>query len=275
MTQPLVTIITVCYNAETSIVPTMESVFQQTYPNMEYILIDGASSDRTVALIREWEEKFLQRCIRFRWQSEPDGGIYDAMNKGIRMATGEWINFMNAGDGFHDPEVLTDLFAKDYPAETGVVYGKTELRLSFGSVVMQPKPLDYMRKKMPFCHQSVFVRTGEMKAHPFDLAYPYAADYDFFYQYYQRNGKFDYADRLIACFESEEGASSKNRLQVNREYARIHGVEQTWRWKLWFVFKSLRVHLKDGLQKLLPQKYVRSIRKRNYQRIVKHRQSKP
>ena len=148
----------------------------------------------------------------------------------------------------------------------------SSLRLSFGSVEMRPKPLEYMKKKMPFCHQSTFVRAEEIKAHPFDLTYPFAADYAFFYQYYQRGGGFRYVNRLVAYFESEEGASSRNRLKVNREYARIHGVDQTLRWRLWYVFKCLRVKLKDSLQHIFPQRYVRAVRERNYRRIVKHRQ---
>ena len=170
-------------------------------------------------------------------------------------------------------EVLADIFSRgEYPSEVGVIYGDTELRLSFGSVEMRPKPLEYMKKKMPFCHQSTFVRAEEMKAHPFDLTYPFAADYAFFYQYYQRGGGFRYVNRLVAYFESEEGASSRNRLKVNREYARIHGVDQTLRWRLWYVFKCLRVKLKDSLQHIFPQRYVRAVRERNYRRIVKHRQ---
>lgn len=270
---PVISIITVCRNAEACIEATMDSILSQTFRPIEYIIIDGASTDRTLALIQEREAAFRSRGIAFRWLSEPDGGIYDAMNKGIRLASGRWLNFMNAGDGFHDVEVLADIFSREeYPSEVGVIYGDTELRLSFGSVEMRPKPLEYMKKKMPFCHQSTFVRAEEMKAHPFDLTYPFAADYAFFYQYYQRGGGFRYVNRLVAYFESEEGASSRNRLKVNREYARIHGVDQTLRWRLWYVFKCLRVKLKDSLQHIFPQRYVRAVRERNYRRIVKHRQ---
>lgn len=270
---PEVSIITVCRNAESCLGSTMDSILAQTFQPIEYIVIDGASTDRTLALIKEREAAFRSRGIAFRWLSEPDGGIYDAMNKGIRLASGRWLNFMNAGDGFHDAEVLADIFSRgEYPSEVGVIYGDTELRLSFGSVEMRPKPLEYMKKKMPFCHQSTFVRAEEMKAHPFDLTYPFAADYAFFYQYYQHGGGFRYVNRLVAYFESEEGASSRNRLKVNREYARIHGVDQTLRWRLWYIVKCLRVKLKDSLQHIFPQRYVRAVRERNYRRIVKHRQ---
>ena len=215
---PEVSIITVCRNAESCLGSTMDSILAQTFQPIEYIVIDGASTDRTLALIKEREAAFRSRGIAFRWLSEPDGGIYDAMNKGIRLASGRWLNFMNAGDGFHDVEVLADIFSREeYPSEVGVIYGDTELRLSFGSVEMRPKPLEYMKKKMPFCHQSTFVRAEEMKAHPFDLTYPFAADYAFFYQYYQHGGGFRYVNRLVAYFESEEGASCREGTELSAD----------------------------------------------------------
>ena len=137
---PEVSIITVCRNAESCLGSTMDSILSQTFQPIEYI--------RTLALIKEREAAFRSRGIAFRWLSEPDGGIYDAMNKGIRLASGRWLNFMNAGDGFHDAEVLADIFSREeYPSEVGVIYGDTELRLSFGFVEMRPKPLEYMKKK--------------------------------------------------------------------------------------------------------------------------------
>ena len=110
-----------------------------------------------------------------------------------------------------------------------------------------------------------------MRRERFDLSYRLAADYAFFYRYYQQGGHFRYIHRTIAWYESETGASSKNRLQVNREYAHIQGKANLLSWKLWFLFKVLRVKLKDSLQNCLPQAYVLKIREKNYRRIVKKR----
>lgn len=98
---PQVSIITVVYNGADCIEKTIESVLGQTYENIEYIIIDGGSTDKTLSIIKRHEDRIDQ------WISEPDHGIYDAMNKGIELASGEWLNFMNSGDCFVDNEVLS------------------------------------------------------------------------------------------------------------------------------------------------------------------------
>lgn len=109
MHQPLVSIVTVCYNAADMLSKTIESVSAQSYENIEYIIIDGASTDGTKQIIQnniEHIDKFI---------SEKDNGIYDAMNKGTANSSGEWIIFMNAGDTFYDRDTIKDLFSSPIP----------------------------------------------------------------------------------------------------------------------------------------------------------------
>ena len=103
---PLISIITVVYNGEKYLEETIQSVINQTYDNVEYIIIDGGSTDGTIEIIKKYEEN-----INY-WVSEKDSGIYDAMNKGIKIANGKWINFMNAGDIFYDNDVLLNFHKK-------------------------------------------------------------------------------------------------------------------------------------------------------------------
>ena len=101
-----ITIITACFNSSATIRDTFESVLRQSHADVEHIVVDGGSRDDTVEIIREYAEKYQGRM---RWISEKDDGIYYAMNKGIAMATGEVIGFLNADDYYHDDHVLADI----------------------------------------------------------------------------------------------------------------------------------------------------------------------
>ena len=111
LTNPLVTIITVVFNGEQLIEETVLSVLNQSYNNVEYIVIDGGSDDGTLKILSKYNDKIDY------WLSEPDNGIYDAMNKGIALASGEWINFMNCGDRFASTDVLNFFLERNYEAE--------------------------------------------------------------------------------------------------------------------------------------------------------------
>ncbi|MFN4254802.1 MAG: glycosyltransferase family 2 protein [Saprospiraceae bacterium] len=116
------TIITVVFNGEQLLPGTVESVRQQTHPDIEYWVIDGGSRDGTVALI----EKYAAQMPNLRWISERDKGLYDAMNKGLRLATGDFVQFLNCGDHLHRPDTIEKLAALADP-ETDVIFGETLL----------------------------------------------------------------------------------------------------------------------------------------------------
>lgn len=198
-----ISVVTVCYNAANLIEDTITSVAAQTYHDIEYIVIDGASKDGTTELIKRHNDKITH------WVSEPDKGIYDAMNKGIVAATGDYIIFMNAGDRFADNDVL----ARVVPAlgSHTVVTGHWRRCYADGTKKKaSPKALEAFQIEMPICHQATFISLPYHKAHPYDTSYRLSADYAFFYKAWRDGASFSYIDQVIADFIEAQGASTDN-----------------------------------------------------------------
>lgn len=188
---PKVSVVTVSYNSKATIEQTIKSVVGQDYKAIEYIIIDGNSSDGTIQVI----EKYSGQVSTFI--SEPDKGIYDGMNKGIELASGEWIIFMNSNDTFHDNAVISRFMSRAGDAD--IVYGYC-IDASTGNSI-KPKPLHKFWKRIPMNHQSTFVRTALHKAYHFDLRYKVSSVYDFFYHWYTGNSKFTYIDEPVAVYD--------------------------------------------------------------------------
>lgn len=266
---PKVTIVTVCYNAADSIQKTLESVLNQDYPHIEYLVIDGASTDDTLGIVKRITPAFERKGIDIRCYSEKDRGIYDAMNKGIHLATGKWINFMNSGDAFYQADVLMKTF-KDNPEEN-VLYGDTIIQKTFGDILLKPKDIDCLRKHMVFCHQSVFLPTAVTKNYPFGLEFRIVADYKFFYDYYMRGGSFRYLGYPIAYFEGERGLSSANALKAHKEKAYVNSEHLQLTWQIKYGFKCFGYHFKETMKRTFPKPLVEGVRRWNYERIRRRR----
>jgi glycosyltransferase involved in cell wall biosynthesis len=122
--QPVISVVTAVFNSRNALESTIKSVISQTYGAIEYIVIDGGSTDGTLDIIREYDE-FIDY-----WVSQPDKGVYDAMNKGVRAATGTWLNFMNAGDVFSDPAILHEVSVDQFQLTAKFIYSDVILRTS-------------------------------------------------------------------------------------------------------------------------------------------------
>lgn len=208
---PIITIVTVCFNAGPVLEKTLRSVTSQTYPHLEYLVIDGASKDNT----KEVVQPYLDRIGRF--VSEPDKGIYDAMNKGIRLASGDWLLFMNADDVFVDNEVISDVaaFIGLHP-EAEVVYGNSEQILEYGIYPIRPQEA-YLNHKMSISHQATFVKTDILRTHLFDLRYRFAADFEQLSHFYLEGRTFVHIDRMIARVEMRGGTTYDNTIASAEE----------------------------------------------------------
>lgn len=118
-----ISIITVCFNSGETLCDTLESVLAQTYPNIEYILIDGKSTDNTIGMIKQYEERFVKKGIHYTWISEKDNGIYDAINKGIKRATGDIVGILNSDDYYYDDHVIDDIVKNFESKQIDCIYG--------------------------------------------------------------------------------------------------------------------------------------------------------
>jgi len=193
MSKPLITVITIVYNDLANVEKTIISVLSQTYQKIEYIVIDGESNDGTTEVVNRYKDR-IDKII-----CEKDFGIYDAMNKGIKKASGEWVIFMNSNDTFFSNDIVENIFKIDY---TGfdIIYGNIFVKCKLSKIV-KPRNLNEFWKGMPFTHQASFVRTATHLKYLFDLKYKVSSVYNLFYKMYTDELKFKYLDLIIANYD--------------------------------------------------------------------------
>ena len=206
---PRISVITVVYNRVASMEDTILSVINQEYANVEYIVIDGGSTDGTLEIINKYSDRIS------KYVSEPDNGIYDAMNKGIALASGDWINFMNCGDRFASNTAFS--FFQKGALDADIVYGDAIIQYPGFESPWPILNLKDMWKRAAFCHQACFTRTEVMKEFKFDLSYSVSADFDFLYRAWRLNLRFRYVHELICYYDFREGASITNQFRSLRE----------------------------------------------------------
>lgn len=193
-------IITVNYNDSKGLEHTIKSVISQSFHDYEFIVIDGGSTDDSVNIIRKYEQ-----YINY-WVSEPDGGIYPGMNKGLRLAQGEYVNFMNGGDCYHSSDVLEKIFSLDTDADiiTGNHAENGLKNVGQGGVTM----LDLY--KWAIDHQASFIRRELALGHPYDEKYRIVSDWKFFIEaLVLDNCSFYYTDTIVVDVDMD-GISNTN-----------------------------------------------------------------
>lgn len=182
-----VTIVTVTYNAAALLEETIQSVLSQDGTDIEYIIVDGGSTDGTVDIIRRYESR-----LAF-WVSEPDRGVFDAMNKALSHASGEWVNFMNAGDSFVDVHTVAKVLEVTSDG-VDVICGDNYIVDAEGKRVYSKAPGfdDVWRSVIPCNHQSMFFRRERLWPAPFDRHYALAADYELMVRLYTEGARFHF-----------------------------------------------------------------------------------
>jgi len=171
---PIISIVTVSYNAVSTIEKTILSVINQTYPHIEYIIIDGGSTDGTVDIIKKYADKIAY------WVSEPDKGLYNAMNKGVMHSTGEWLNFMNAGDVFIHKSTINNIVSCGMNSD--IISGIAVTSYRYWKPVKEDNLELFFFLKDSINHQSTFIRRKLLVAHPYDEKLKIASDVKFFFE---------------------------------------------------------------------------------------------
>ena len=241
-----ISIITVTYNAEATIERTLESVAQQTYPDVEHLIIDGASRDRTLEIAKRYPHAIVY--------SEPDHGLYDAMNKGLKRATGDYLCFLNAGDKLHSKETLAHIAQTQENVTSpaiAVLYGDTHIVDNEGDFIRNrrltpPEHLTWksFKQGMLVCHQAFYI--NRQIALPYDTTYRFSADFDWCIRCMKEGEKLGmqnlYIQEPIADYLSE-GMTTANQKASLKERFRImtkhYGLLSTIIQHIWFIFRVL------------------------------------
>lgn len=209
--KPLISVVTVVYNGQENLEQTINSVLDQTYDNVEYIIIDGGSKDKTLEIIQKYDDKIDY------WVSEPDGGIYMAMNKAASLATGDYIAFLNADDWYNNNTVelvVTSIGDNDID----YIYGNTDIYEENTFLSTSREKLKQYKFNTPFGHQSLFVKVKYLLSEPFNTKYKVLADYNFMLGLIIKNLSYKYIDQSIVNYRTGGISSTAN---LSKEKFRI------------------------------------------------------
>ena len=244
-----ISIITVTYNAASVLKRTFDSVKAQSWQQIEHLIVDGASKDETISMAETYKAQCPYEVVIL---SEPDKGLYDAMNKGLRLATGDYLVFLNAGDTLHAADTLETIVRSAQPLP-GVLYGDTAITDEQGNFLhlrrlRPPKKLTWksFRQGMLVCHQAFYALTDIAKNLPYDPRYRYSADVDWCIRVMKeaQNRQLPLVNtQAILADYQEEGQTTihhrdslKERFDVMRRH---YGLFTTVIMHIWFVFRQL------------------------------------
>ncbi len=211
-------VVTVTYNSGPDLARTLDSIREQQGVELDVVVVDGGSTDETLRLLDDY------RNLGWTIVSEPDRGVYDGMNKGAELASGQYVNFMNAGDTFAGPTVVADLIREVRKLEEtpDYIYGDVISDYGDDRRLTPAKPLATMWKNKPFNHQSLFAGREWLLRLPFDLRYRIVADYDQSYRAYLAGAKFVHLPLVIAVTDMQKGLSKQSLWFNYREKARVN-----------------------------------------------------
>jgi len=201
--KPLISIVTIVYNGKENLEQTISSVLNQSYDNIEYIIIDGGSQDGTIDIIKKYDDKIDY------WVSEPDAGVYSAMNKGASLCRGKYISFLNADDWYNNDtiELVVQSLNKH---DVDYLFGNTDLFDGNKFLYTDKERLAQYKFNTPFGHQSLFVRLQYFLSEPFNTKYKILADYNFMLGLITKELPFSYLNKSIVNYRIGGLSSTAN-----------------------------------------------------------------
>lgn len=259
-----ISVVTISYNNLNGLKITVPSVTRQDYSDLEFIIVDGGSTDGSKDYI-EKETKFGR--ISF-WVSEPDNGLYDAMNKGLGYASGKYIIFMNSGDRFFKCNSLSNLVEGALLNDSDVVYGSALYSYPDGLVLRKPQAINIMVSELPFCHQAVMVKTELAKKAPFNTKLRFIADYEMFYKFWKSGKSFQEVHSIISIYDASGVSSHKsNRREMYLEKCMVRDIKPS---KIAYSYIVAKAVAKDILRFIIPIRLRDVLKKREVGILDKH-----
>ncbi len=213
-----VSIITICFNSEAVIRKTIESVLNQTYTDIEYIIIDGASKDKTVEIAESYRQSLEEKGITFNVYSEPDKGIYDAMNKGINKATGELVGLINSGD-WYEPDMIETAVNAYKENAYDIFYGDINLVKANGQIIVKRSKYDKFPTSRHWNHPTMIVRKAYYEEIGTYKNEGIHDDFEFFLRARKNNAKITIVNKTLANFATGGASNQKTFKKCNK---RIH-----------------------------------------------------
>lgn len=238
----LFTVITVTYNAQHTVLRTLKSVQEQTYSNIEHIIVDGNSTDGTIALIEQHQSESTQ------WISEKDNGIYDAMNKATAMAKGQYICYLNAGDTFYKKNTVEKLISVSQQyQQPDILYGETVIVDNEGTILHNrrlkaPERLHWksFKQGMLVCHQAFIIKRSLFE--PYDTTYRYSSDVDWCIRLMKESKSIANTHQILIKYLNEGVTTANRKASLKERYhimAKHYGSVSTILLHAWFVVRAL------------------------------------
>lgn len=236
-------IITITYNAEKTLERTLKSLYEQSYAEIEHIIVDGKSTDKTLDLIHKYQNN------KMKWISEPDNGLYYAMNKGVKMSTGDYICFLNAGDTFFANTTIEEIMhsANDLAQSPDIIYGETAIVNKNGTFLHMrrleaPQYLNWksFKKGMMVCHQAFIVKREQVEE--YNTNYKFSSDFDWCIRMMKKSSFIHNTGEVLINYLNEGITTANRKASLIERYkimAKHYGGISTFIYHLWFVIRAV------------------------------------